>query len=1038
MKSIVLLFISITFSVISSSAQDCDKELLIETPGTWKEGMKGSASVSGVTAADLAKEKIIVAQLRAMIKSKYTPMGLEALDGGGYGRSYPNEPANRYQYDIKFLPYFCEGNIIKTAHETSTNFQIIANDFDAEIYDTIGANAHFSGKGFHEMADMPVEKDGYWYFKEIDVNLGMWMSGKSTVWLITYDGKLPYAYVSKQSFLEKQKRYLMKGLAETLASLKETLKSNEEEKARKELEYKNDSKKLEYYIRMDYEYIKGNTEKYIIETEEQFKNALDKIEIQLKMPPEELNQPSIVKDDPNDHLSYLFTTDDDPSGRVLIQPNPGYFNKKLPRSSPQFFTVKICGDHLYNITGKAMSDVMKAVDFTELKRMLGKEPENTIPQKKNTAPSTPVANTAPGNKQTGFDIYKNEPTPGFKATPVSEIKTIGFHPKVTDKKIIAKALSIQLNDVTLPYYLNQLLVDIEKNLTRQQQQNTQLLYAKLKDNPVDLADVGVMLYYKGAVNEALWCLAKAAALNPESNYILSNFTGILNLSDASARSLPVLRYLKDNLSNNSTILNNLGQALFEMGEINSSKAMLDSCIRIFAYHPQANATRAVIADKEGKNGEAVRFIEKSLKGAYNTSIDDYAGHKGIRLDYSNILSRYRPTDVEYINAKDFKPPAQCQNVHEAAIMEAEWEEWRNAIGKVTSKINAGVEAATANYQKEAQQMLSGKDASSIWAKGLMHGKAEKLYKVYMAQVSALQKEMQQFFEKNYTNRKEEIEAKREVALIQINKKYDAFSGEGKGSFSEQRCRDINLANNEYLLSMAGLNISFNARFSESIRLSRIETMYWSQLMPMPESYREALYYENAMAAVNPMIAESVFVQPCDDNSKGTSPAKDAEIPDAYCPVSFRFKVSIVKMTGDCSKLEIELEAADLVLSFERDFSKRSSTLAFGVGMSLDLKNDIVPVLIGEIVEFGGAGVGIKGQGFIEWSEGSISDLGLRGDAGIDGAFTDKGDIKIIAKMGVNSGVDISPSPAVISIGKVITEELIATTEEIMNSQPGKQ
>jgi hypothetical protein len=41
-------------------------------------------------------------------------------------------------------------------------------------------------------------------------------------------------------------------------------------------------------------------------------------------------------------------------------------------------------------------------------------------------------------------------------------------------------------------------------------------------------------------------------------------------------------------------------------------------------------------------------------------------------------------------------------------------------------------------------------------------------------------------------------------------------------------------------------------------------------------------------------------------------------------------------------------------------------------------------------------------------------------------------------MGVNSGVDISPSPAVISIGKVITEELIATTEEIMNSQPGKQ
>jgi hypothetical protein len=370
MKKIIQLFVIIATIALSASAQDCDKELLIEKPGIWKEGIKGS--VTGVAVADLAKEKEIVAQLSKMIKSKYTPMGLEALVSNGYGRPYPNMPANTYGYYIYFLPYYCDGNSMKTEHETGTDFFINVNSFGEEIYDTISANAHFSGKGFHEMADMPVEKDGYWYFKEIDVNLGFGIPGKRTVWLITYDGKLPFAYVSKQAFLEKQQRLLLKGLAETLASLKGTLKSNEEEKARKELEYKNDPKKLEYYLRMDYEYIKVNNEKYIIDTEEKFKNALDKIETQLKFPLEELNQPSIVKKDPNDHLSYLFTTDEDPFGRVLIQPNPGYFNKKLPRSSPQFFTVRINGDHQYNITGKAMADVMKAVDFTTLKSMLGK------------------------------------------------------------------------------------------------------------------------------------------------------------------------------------------------------------------------------------------------------------------------------------------------------------------------------------------------------------------------------------------------------------------------------------------------------------------------------------------------------------------------------------------------------------------------------------------------------------------------------------------------------------------------------------------
>lgn len=355
---------------MSSVAQDCNKELLVQKTGIWREGMKGG--VTGIAAADLAKEKKVVAQLSTMIKSKYTPMGLEALVSNGYSRSYPNIPANMYGYYIMFLPFFCEGNSIKTAHEASTNFHIISNSFNAEIYDTIDANAHFSGKGFHDMADMPVEKDGFWYFKEIDVNLGFGMTGKSSTWLITYKGKLPFAYVNKQTFLEKQKRYLLKGSTETLASFKETLKSNEEEKARKEIEYKNDPKKLEYYIRMDYQYIKERNEKFIIDTEKDFKNALDKIETQLKLPPDELNQPSIVKDDPRDYLSYLFTTDDDPFGRVLIQPNPGYFNNKLPRSTPQFFTVQISGDDTNIITGKAMVDIMKAVDFELLKNMLGK------------------------------------------------------------------------------------------------------------------------------------------------------------------------------------------------------------------------------------------------------------------------------------------------------------------------------------------------------------------------------------------------------------------------------------------------------------------------------------------------------------------------------------------------------------------------------------------------------------------------------------------------------------------------------------------
>lgn len=90
------------------------------------------------------------------------------------------------------------------------------------------------------------------------------------------------------------------------------------------------------------------------------------------MPAEELNQQAIVKDDIYDHLSYVFTNDADAFGKILIKPNPTYFNKKLPKSSPQFIWVYVRWNHKESIATKFREDIMKGVDFATLKNMLGK------------------------------------------------------------------------------------------------------------------------------------------------------------------------------------------------------------------------------------------------------------------------------------------------------------------------------------------------------------------------------------------------------------------------------------------------------------------------------------------------------------------------------------------------------------------------------------------------------------------------------------------------------------------------------------------
>jgi hypothetical protein len=364
-----LIFLLAIVFTMSLSAQDCGDESLVQKPGTWKPGMKGS---EGGTTTDLAREKKVVAAIHNMVKSKYSPTGVQADYLGTYSATYSTIPANNYAYRIIPLNYYCEGNSVKIAHETSTYFSITANLFDAEIYDTLRSSEASSGTGYHYILDMPIEKDGYWYFKEIDAGLGFGMKGKSKAWLITYNGKLPFSYVTKKEFLESRKVILTNEMRMSASGFKDVLNRNEMEKGFKEKEYKNDPEKLKKYMRMDYENIKARYEKLLADNERNFKPAFNKIESQLKMDETELSRPAIVKMDPHDHLSYLFTDDADQAGHILIKPNPGYFNKKLPKSSPQFFWIYIRGNHKEPIAAKFMTDIMKAVDFTILKNMLGK------------------------------------------------------------------------------------------------------------------------------------------------------------------------------------------------------------------------------------------------------------------------------------------------------------------------------------------------------------------------------------------------------------------------------------------------------------------------------------------------------------------------------------------------------------------------------------------------------------------------------------------------------------------------------------------
>ncbi len=325
MKQFILLAV-ILFS-ISAQGQECSKEILKQKAGTWKAGLKGS--IVNVTATDLSKEKAVTAGIHKMVNSGYTPMGCQVLYSTAFGKSLTEGQtwiADPYYYSLYILRYLCDQQSTdKTKYyvdyATPTTVNIAANVISS-LNDLYASNIPPDDfRGYLKLTKRPEKKDGYYFMGEERANSSS--SIYEYRWLITYNDILPFSYLSRKEYLLIQKKRLEK-----------TLQDSPGEKA---------------YL------------------DQFFKNIND----YLTRSETELNKTAICRW--NDEQRFEKFVEEGTLGSfIAIKPNLDYYNKKLPKSSPQFFSVvyKISkGDTVFEENIEA---IKKAVDFAVLKNMLGK------------------------------------------------------------------------------------------------------------------------------------------------------------------------------------------------------------------------------------------------------------------------------------------------------------------------------------------------------------------------------------------------------------------------------------------------------------------------------------------------------------------------------------------------------------------------------------------------------------------------------------------------------------------------------------------
>lgn len=320
----LVLFIS-----LHAFAQDCSKETLRKKPGTWKTNQQGS--IKNVSAADLAKEKAAIAAIHKMIQTNYNPTGCQVAYSTVYGK-YPgvgqNFIADPYHYSMYILRYLCDQNSADKSKyyvdiSTPTTVNITANAIYS-LNNLYAANiAADDVRGYLKLKQQPQKKEGVWFMgEEVVGDYGTASEIKEYRWLITYNDTLPFSYVSRKEYLLIQKKRMEQTIKDEGAS--------------------------------------------------DFNNTfITNINEQLKKGDAELSMPAICRW--NDEQRFTgFVPEGTAGSFIAIKPNLEYYHKKLPNSSPQFFSVvyKISkGDAVFEDNYAA---IKKAIDFAVLKNMLGK------------------------------------------------------------------------------------------------------------------------------------------------------------------------------------------------------------------------------------------------------------------------------------------------------------------------------------------------------------------------------------------------------------------------------------------------------------------------------------------------------------------------------------------------------------------------------------------------------------------------------------------------------------------------------------------
>lgn len=559
--------------------------------------------------------------------------------------------------------------------------------------------------------------------------------------------------------------------------------------------------------------------------------------------------------------------------------------------------------------------------------------------------------------------------------------------------LIAAIPKITITDANLAAYLTDVNKYIAGHLSNEGKTAGEYLYKGLKSAGFDhlsIANNAAGLWINGEPEPAVYISGRAAADDAKNTDNLSNLAAMLSMAGAPHMAIPLLDFLSKKFPGNTTILNNLGQAWFYLGETGKADTYLQQTIKAFAWHPQANQTQCLIQQSKGNTPKAIEHMKNSLAYSFSLHKINTLRKLGYSVTGKDMRKPFHP-DPNPLGLREFIRPDYPKNYEEEVQLKYVWDNFQKEILTKTEQLNRQLQPLMNGKMQQAQQTYNTISKNGVAGLSANNAAQGKLYeKTAQRYLDDMKKDGGQAYLLKIAKKKtddliKKYQAEKENAHKNIEKQLSIRAGEESelGKKGEDLGADICNVNRAYALWLyKNYNEALQQAYTDYLHLLRLkleEELYWKQLSQDDNEFAATQINakkEWLAALSNSRFLESAYITP---NNICRAPAPDqgkkaklADFEDMNC----KYHTSLNFGGGNsiethCSKMTVKFNGGPLSgnLNYRSDNSGRDR-----------LVNGNLEAVMERSVGAGPVQAGAKAGMGVEFTSSGIEDVYVNAEA----------------------------------------------------------